>query len=330
MFDRKRREFITLLGVAAAWPLSARAQQANVPVIGFLGPGSAQSDSNRVTGFRQGLSEAGLVEGRNFTIEFRWADSHHDRLPMFATELVQRQVAVIATSSTPAALAAKAATATIPIVFETAADPIKLGLVAAFNRPGGNITGVINGAEEIARKRLELLHDLLPKASSLALLVNSTAAQLADLQTSEVRSAAQTLGVHLHVLNASTEQDFDRVFAKLTELRASGLVIGGDAFFTRHVKQLAALTVQHAVPAIYLYREFAAAGGLMSYGVNISDTHRLIGIYAGRILKGDKPADLPVQQATTKVEMYINLKTARALGIDIPLPLSGRADEIFE
>jgi len=326
----RRREFITSIGSVVAWPLVARGQQANVPVIGFLGPGSAQSDSNRVTGFRQGLSEAGLVEGRNFTIEFRWADSHHDRLPMFATELVQRQVAVIATSSTPAALAAKAATATIPIVFETAADPIKLGLVAAFNRPGGNITGVINGAEEIARKRLELLHDLLPKASSLALLVNSTAAQLADLQTSEVRSAAQTLGVHLHVLNASTEQDFDRVFAKLTELRASGLVIGGDAFFTRHVKQLAALTVQHAVPAIYLYREFAAAGGLMSYGVNISDTHRLIGIYAGRILKGDKPADLPVQQATTKVEMYINLKTARALGIDIPLPLSGRADEIFE
>jgi len=326
----RRREFITSIGSVVAWPLVARGQQANVPVIGFLGPGSAQSDSNRVTGFRQGLSEAGLVEGRNFTIEFRWADSHHDRLPMFATELVQRQVAVIATSSTPAALAAKAATATIPIVFETAADPIKLGLVAAFNRPGGNITGVINGAEEIARKRLELLHELLPKASSLALLVNSTAAQLADLQTSEVRSAAQTLGVHLHVLNASTEQDFDRVFAKLTELRASGLVIGGDAFFTRHVKQLAALTVHHAVPAIYLYREFAAAGGLMSYGVNISDTHRLIGIYAGRILKGDKPADLPVQQATTKVEMYINLKTARALGIDIPLPLSGRADEIFE
>ena len=326
----RRREFITSIGSVVAWPLVARGQQANVPVIGFLGPGSAQSDSNRVTGFRQGLSEAGLVEGRNFTIEFRWADSHHDRLPMFATELVQRQVAVIATSSTPAALAAKAATATIPIVFETAADPIKLGLVAAFNRPGGNITGVINGAEEIARKRLELLHDLLPKASSLALLVNSTAAQLADLQTSEVRSAAQTLGVRLHVLDASTEQDFDRVFAKLAELRASGLVIGGDAFFTRHVKQLAALTVQHAVPAIYLYREFAAAGGLMSYGVNISDTHRLIGIYAGRILKGDKPADLPVQQATTKVEMYINLKTARALGIDIPLPLSGRADEIFE
>ena len=277
----RRREFITSIGSVVAWPLVARGQQANVPVIGFLGPGSAQSDSNRVTGFRQGLSEAGLVEGRNFTIEFRWADSHHDRLPMFATELVQRQVAVIATSSTPAALAAKAATATIPIVFETAADPIKLGLVAAFNRPGGNITGVINGAEEIARKRLELLHELLPKASSLALLVNSTAAQLADLQTSEVRSAAQTLGVHLHVLNASTEQDFDRVFAKLTELRASGLVIGGDAFFTRHVKQLATLTVHHAVPAIYLYREFAAAGGLMSYGANITDTHRLIGNLCG-------------------------------------------------
>jgi putative tryptophan/tyrosine transport system substrate-binding protein len=307
----KRRDFITLLGGAAAWPLAARAQQPAMPVIGFLGPGSAQSDSYRVTAFRQGLSEAGLVEGRNFTIEYRWADSHYDRLPAFATELVQRQVAVIAASSTPATLAAKAATTTIPIVFETAANPVKLGLVASFNRPGGNITGVINGVEEIARKRLELLHELLPKAGSLALLVNPTAAELAELQTREVRSAAQTLGVHLHILNASTEQDFDRVFARLTELRAGGLVIGGDAFFTRHVKQLAALTVQHAVPAIYLYREFAAAGGLMSYGTNITDTHRLVGIYAGRILKGDKPADLPVQQATTKVEMYINLKTAR-------------------
>jgi putative ABC transport system substrate-binding protein len=326
----KRREFITLLGGAASWPLPARAQQATVPVIGFLSPGSAQSDSYRVTAFRQGLSEAGLVEGRNFTIEYRWADSRYDRLPAFATELVQRQVAVIAASSTPATLAAKAATATIPIVFETAANPVKLGLVASFNRPGGNITGVINGVEEIARKRLELLHELLPKAGSLALLVNPTAAELAELQTREVRSAAQILGVHLHVLNASTEQDFDRVFARLTELRAGGLVIGGDAFFTRHVKQLAALTVQHAVPAIYLYREFAAAGGLMSYGTNNTDTHRLVGIYAGRILKGDKPADLPVQQATTKVEMYINLKTARALGITITLPLSGRADEIFE
>ena len=314
----RRREFIfTLGGAAAAWPLAARAQQPTVPVIGFLGPGSAQSDASRVTGFRQGLSEAGLVEGRNFTIEYRWADSHYDRLPALATELVHRQVAVIATSSTPAVLAAKAATTTIPIVFEMATNPVKLGLVASFNRPGGNITGVTQGSAEIVPKRLELLHELLPKAGSLALLVNPTAPELAEPQTREVRSAAQTLGIHLHVLNASTEQDFDRVFARLTELRAGGLVIGGDAFFTRNVKQLAALTVQHAVPAIYQYREFAAAGGLMGYGSNITDTHRLVGIYAGRILKGDKPADLPVQQATTKVEMYINLKTARALGITI-------------
>jgi putative tryptophan/tyrosine transport system substrate-binding protein len=327
----KRREFLTLLGGAAvAWPPAARAQQATVPVIGFLGPGSAQSDASRVTGFRQGLGEAGLIEGRNFTIEYRWADSHYDRLPALATELAHRQVAVMATSSTPAVLAAKAATTTIPIVFETASDPVKLGLVASLNRPGGNITGVTQVSAEMTPKRLELLHELLPQAGSLALLINPTAPELAEGQIREVRSAAQSLGIHLHVLNASTEQDFDKVFARLTELRAGGLVIGGDAFFTRHLKQLAALTVQYAVPAIYQYREFAAAGGLMSYGSNIADTHRLVGIYAARILRGANAADLPVQQATTKVEMYINFQTARALGITISLPLSGRADEIFE
>ncbi len=326
----RRREFISLLGGAAAsWPLAARAQQVSVPLIGFLGPGSAQSDAYRVTAFRQGLSEAGLVDGQNFRIEYRWADSHYNRLPALATELVQRQVAVIATSGTPAALAAKAATKTIPIVFETAADPVKIGLVASLNRPGGNVTGVTQASEEVAPKRLELLHELLPKAGVLALLVNPTAPALAEPQKREVLSAAQALGIDLHVLNASTEQDFDRIFAKLTELRAGGLVIGGDAFFTSHAKQLAALTVQHAVPAIYQWREFAAAGGLMSYGSNVTETHRLVGIYTGRILKGGKPADLPVQQAA-KVEMFINLKTARALGITIPLPLSGRADEIFE
>jgi putative tryptophan/tyrosine transport system substrate-binding protein len=325
----KRREFITLLGGAVAWPLAARAQQASVPVIGFLGPRSAQSDAYRVTAFRQGLSEAGLVDGQNFTIEYRWADSYYDRLPALATELVHRQVAVIAASGTPAALAAKAATKTIPIIFETAADPVKIGLVASLARPGGNITGVTQASEEIAPKRLELLHELLPKAGALALLVNPTAPVLAEPQKREVLSAANVLGIELHVLNASTEQDFDRVFAKLTELKAGGLVIGGDAFFTSHAKQLAALTVQHAVPAIYQWREFAAAGGLMSYGSNVTETHRLVGLYTGRILKGGKPADLPVQQAA-KVEMFINLKTARALGITIPLPLSGRADEIFE
>ena len=234
-----------------------------------------------------------------------------------AAELVHRQVAVIATSGTPAALAAKAA-----------ADPVKIGLVASLNRPGGNVTGP-QASDEIAPKRLELLHELLPKAGVLALLVNPTAPALAEPQKREVLSAAQALGIELHVLNASTEQDFESVFARLSELRAGGLVIGGDAFFTSHVKQLAALTVQHAVPAIYQWRAFAEAGGLMSYGSNITETHRLVGIYAGRILKGGKPSDLPVQQAA-KVEMFINLKTARALGITVPLPLSGRADEIFE
>jgi putative tryptophan/tyrosine transport system substrate-binding protein len=324
----KRREFITLLGGAATWPLAARAQQA-VPVIGFLGPGSAQSDAYRVTAFRQGLDEAGLVDGQNFTIEYRWADSRYDRLPALATELVNRQVAVIATSGTPAALAAKAATKTVPIVFETAADPVKVGLVASLSRPGGNITGVTQASEEIAPKRLQLLHELLPTAGVLALLVNPTAPELAEPQKREVLSAARAIGIDLQVLNASTEQDFDRLFAKLSELQVGGLVIGGDAFFTSHAKQLAALTVQHGVPAIFQWREFAAAGGLMSYGSNITETHRLIGIYAARILKGSKPADLPVQQAS-KVEMFINLKTARALGITIPLPLSGRADDIFE
>ena len=325
-----RRKFMaTLGGAATAWPRAARAQQGNVPVIGFLGPGSAQSDAYRVTAFRRGLSEAGLVEGQNFTIEYRWAEGHYDRLPALATELVDRRVAVIATSSLPASLAAKAATTTIPIVFETAANPVKVGLVASLNRPGGNITGVTQASAEVAPKRLEILHELLPRAAVLALLVNPAAPQLAEPQTREVLSAAQTFGIDLHVLNASTEQDFNGIFTKLTELRAGGLLIGGDAFFTSHAKQLAALTVQHAIPAIYQWREFAAAGGLMSYGSDIRDAHRLVGIYAGRILKGDKPADLPVQQAT-KVEMYINLKTARALGITIPLPLSGRTDEIFE
>ena len=217
-----------------------------------------------------------MVEGRNFTIEYRWADSHYDRLPALATELVHRQVAVIATSSTPAVLAAKAATTTIPIVFETSADPIKLGLAASLNRPGGNITGVTQGSEEIAPKRLELLHEVVPKAGVLALLVNPTAPELAEPQTRGVLSAAQSFGIDLHVLNASTEKDFDRVFARLTELRAGGLVIAGDSLFSSHLKQLAALTVQHAVPAIYQRLEFAAAGGLMSYGTYIMDMHRLV------------------------------------------------------
>jgi putative ABC transport system substrate-binding protein len=325
----RRREFIRLLGGAAAtWPLAALAQQSPMPVIGFLGPGSAKSDAYRVAAFRQGLTEAGLVEGRNFTIEYSWAEGHYDRLPALASDLVHRQVAIIMASSFPAVLAAKAATTTIPIVFETAVNPVKFGLVESLNRPGGNITGATQTSEEMAPKRLELLHELLPAARVLALLVNP-ASPIAEPQTRLAQSAARTLGLDLHVLNASTEGDFETVFAKVIELKAGGLVISGDAFFSSHSKQLAALSVQHAVPAIYQWREFAAAGGLVSYGANITDTHRLAGIYAGRILKGDKPGDLPVQQAT-KVEMYINLKTAKALGITIPLPLSGLADEVIE
>jgi putative ABC transport system substrate-binding protein len=327
----KRREFITLLlgGGATAWPFAARAQQAAMPVIGYLGPGSAESDAFRVTAIRQGLNESGYVEGQNVTIDYLWAEDHHDRLPAMATDLVNHRVNLIVATSTPAVLAAKAATTTIPIVFEAAADPVKLGLVASLSRPGGNITGVTQLGEEVLPKRLELLHELLPTVRIMALLINPTDPALAEPQARVSMSAAKNLGIELHVLNASTERDFDAVFAKLMELRAGGIVIGGDALFTGHNDQLAALTVSHAVPAIYQRREFAAAGGLMSYGSSLADTHRLVGALAGRILKGDKPADLPVQQMT-KIELYINLKTAKALGLTIPLTLLGRADEVIE
>jgi putative ABC transport system substrate-binding protein len=326
----RRREFIRLFSsTAVAWPLTARAQQSAMPVIGFLGPNSPESDAYRVTAFKQGLKEAGFVDGQNVVIEYRWAQSHYEQLQKLAAELVQTRVAVIATSGTPAALAAKASTTTIPIVFETAADPVQIGLVASLSRPGGNVTGITQTSEESTPKRLELLHELLPAARIMALLVNPTAPVLAEPQARQVHSAAETLGLELHVLNASTESELEAAFAKVIELHASGLVIGGDAFFTSHSKQLAALAARYRVPAVYQWREFAAAGGLMSYGSNVTETHRLVGLYAGRILKGDKPADLPVQQATN-IELYINLKTAKALGISVPLPLSGRADELFE
>jgi putative tryptophan/tyrosine transport system substrate-binding protein len=326
----RRRNFIAgLASTTAAWPLAARAQQPTTPVIGFLGPGSEESDAYRVTAFRQGLNASGYVEGQNLTIEYRWAEGHYDRLPALVTDLVHRQVAMIAATSTPAALAAKAATTTVPIVFEVASDPVKLGLVASLSRPGGNVTGVTQMAEEVGPKRLELLHQLLPTARVITMLVNPTDPALAEPQVRSALTVAHALGLELHVLNASTEQDFDAVFSKLIELQAGGLVIGGNAFFTSHSKQLAALTIRHAVPAVYQWREFAAAGGLISYGSNIIDTHRLAGALAGRILKGDKPADLPVQQAT-KFELFINLKTAKALGITFPLSLLGRADEVFE
>ena len=325
----KRREFITLLGgVAAAWPLTAQAQQP-LPVIGFLNSSSPDGYAPMASAFRQGLKETGYVDGHNVAIEYRWAEGRNDRLPSFVADLVQRKVNVIAATTTAAALAAKAATTTIPIVFETTADPVQLGLVASLNRPGGNVTGVTQTNMEIAPKRLELLHELVPTASVMALLVNPTDPALAESATKELQEAASILGLKLHVMQASTDRDFDAVFAKLIQLRAGGLVIGSDPFFTSRSQQLAKLTVDHAVPAVYQFREFAVAGGLLSYGAAIADAYRLAGNYTGRVLRGDKPADLPVQQAT-KVEMIINLKTAKALGLNVPNPLIGRADEVIE
>ena len=325
----KRREFITLLGgVAAAWPLTAQAQQP-LPVIGFLNSSSPDGYAPMASAFRQGLKETGYVDGHNVAIEYRWAEGRNDRLPSFVADLVQRKVNVIAATTTTAALATKAATTTIPIVFETTADPVQLGLVASLNLPGGNVTGVTQTNMEIAPKRLELLHELVPTASVMALLVNPTDPALAESATKELQEAASILGLKLHVMQASTDRDFDAVFAKLIQLRAGGLVIGSDPFFTSRSQQLAKLTVDHAVPAVYQFREFAVAGGLLSYGAAITDAYRLAGNYTGRVLRGDKPADLPVQQAT-KVEMIINLKTAKALGLNVPNPLIGRADEVIE
>ena len=326
----QRREFITLLGgTAATWPLAARAQQRAMPVIGFVNVASAKGDAPPLSAFLKGLSEAGYVDGRNVAIEYLWAEGRTDRLPAMVADLVHRQVTVIAATSTPAALAAKAATTTIPIVFTTALDPVQLGLVASLNRPGGNVTGVTQTNMEMAPKRLQLLHELVPTARVIALLVNPANPTVAESNTKELQAAARTLGLELHVLNASTERDFDGVFAKMIELRTGGLVIGGDPFFTGRTEQLAALALHHAVPTIFQSRDFAVAGGLLSYGTDFRETYRLAGIYTGRVLKGDKPADLPVQQAT-KVELYINLKTAKALGINIPNTLIGRADEVIE
>jgi putative ABC transport system substrate-binding protein len=324
-----RREFIKLLGGAAAWPLAARAQQAAVPVIGLLtsrGPGDTPQ---LVAAVREGLKETGFVEGQNVAIEYRFAENKNEQLPALAADLVRRQVTVIVATTTPAALAAKSVTTTIPIVFEAAFDPVQLGLVASLNRPGGNITGVTQLNQAIAPKRLEFLHELVPKARVLARLFNPANPASADAQSSEVRAAAHNLGLERHVLNASTEGDFAGVFANLTQLRAGGLVIDSDSFFTAQQERLAALTVRHAVPAVYETREFVAAGGLLSYGGSLTDAYRLAGVYAARILKGEKPAELPVQQAT-KVEMFLNLKTAKVLGITVPLPLLGRADEVIE
>jgi putative ABC transport system substrate-binding protein len=330
MLDMKRRDFITLLGGAAvAWPITARAQQPAMPVIGFLNGASQEGYAPSVAAFRQGLNEAGYVEGQNVTIEYRWAEGQYDRLPSLAAELIQQKVSVIAATSTPAALAAKAATSTVPIVFTTGGDPIKLGLVASMRRPGGNVTGATQLTVEVGPKRLELARELFPGATTFALLVNP-ANPVAATVSKDLQAVADTLAVRLHVLHASTEADFEAVFATAAQLRAAALVIStADPLFNSHAAQLGAIALRHSVPAIYQLREFATAGGLMSYGGYTTDTYRLGGVYTGRILKGEKPADLPVVQST-KVELIVNLKTARALGIIVPLPLSGRADEVIE
>jgi putative ABC transport system substrate-binding protein len=326
----RRRDFITLLGsAAAAWPLAARAQQAAMPVIGILAIAAPEANAIRLRAIREGLRTAGYVEGQNVKVEYRWAEVHTGRLPALAAELVSRQAAVMVASTTPSALAAKAATGEIPIVFGIATDPVELGLVASLNRPGGNVTGVTSLNIEVAPKRLELMHELLPSVTSMALLVNPAVPALAELISRSSQAAAQALGLQLHAVHASSDRDFDAVFERLIQLRAGALVIGPDNLFTIHKEQLAKLTVRNAIPAIYQYREFAAAGGLMSYGTSETEYYRLVGTYAGRVLKGDKPADLPVQQST-KVELFLNLKTAKALGITVPLPLSGRADEVIE
>src|SRR5262245_32941204 len=316
----KRRDFITLVGgAAAAWPLAARAQQPAMPVIGFLNGGTAEGYAPMVAAFRQGLDEAGYVEGRNVAIEYRWARGQYDRLPSLAADLVQQKVTVIAATTTPAALAAKAATSTVPIVFTTGGDPVELGLVPSLNRPGGNLTGVTNLNVEVVPKRLELVRELFPGATTVALLVNP-ANPVAATVSKDLQAVADTLGVRLHVLHASTEADFEAAFATAVQLRAAALVItAADPVFGSYAAQHGALALRHRVPAIYQYREFAAAGGLMSYGGYTTDTYRLGGVYTGRILKGEKPADLPVVQST-KVELIINLKTAKALGITVPLP----------
>jgi putative ABC transport system substrate-binding protein len=324
----KRRDFIALLGGAAAWPLAARAQQAAMPVIGYLSAGVPELSNAGLRALRQGLGESGYVEDRNLTIEYRWARDQTDRLPALAADLVRRRVAAIFVVGIAAALAAKAATTTIPIVFQTAADPVAMGLVASMNRPGGNLTGVTNLNVELAPKRLELLHEAVPGADVFAVLVNLTNPN-AEIISKDFQAAALTLGLGLHVLSASNERDFDAVSESLVQLRPGGLVIGTDAVFNGRAEQLAALALRRAVPAISQYRAFAAAGGLMSYGGNAVDAPRLAGVYLGRILKGEKPADVPVQQAT-RIELVINLETAKALGLTFPLTLLGRADEVIE
>ena len=325
----RRREFIALIGSAAiALPVVARAQQPAMPVIGFLSPGSLEADTSRMNAVRQGLAEIGYVEGQNAAIEYRGAQYQHDRLSALAADLVNRRVAAIIVVSASGALAAKAATNTIPIVFSIGADPVQLSLVTSLNRPSGNITGIYVLNVAVTGKRLELLRESVPTARVIGYLANPKSAATAP-ETKELHEAARALGVELRVLNAANESEIDTAFATLAKERSVPLVVSSDNLFTDRPVRLAVLAARHAIPAICPYREFAAAGGLMSYGTDLADAYRVVGAYAGRILKGAQPTDLPVHQAV-KVELVINLQAAKALGIAIPLPLLGRADQVIE
>jgi len=325
----KRRDFITLLGGAvAAWPLAAHAQQPAIPVIGYLNNGSPESDAPRLTGLRRGLNETGYVEGRNFLIEYRWAGNQPDRLPALAADLVQFRVAVIVAAGLLPALAAKAATTSIPIVFSAAADPVQLGLVTSLNRPGGNLTGVNSFAGELGAKGLALLRDLVPSTETIGFLENPNN-PIFDITTRDVLAAAPVVGLKVQILKASTDREIDNAFVSLVQVRTGALLVGTDPFFNSRIEQLVALAARHAIPAMYPLREFAAAGGLMSYGTSNRDIYQQVGIYTGRILKGAKPADLPVMQ-TIKFDLVINLKTAKALNLQIPDKLFALADEVIE
>jgi len=325
----RRRDFVTLLGgSAAAWPFAARAQQPALPVIGFLNQGSEELTAHLVTGFRKGLSETGFVENHNVAIEYRWAEGHYERLPQLAADLVNRKVAVIAAAFLPATLAAKAVTSTVPIVFISGVDPVAAGLVASLNRPGTNLTGLSNFNTRLVAKRLELLHQVVPRADTIAVLVNSKSPATPTIEA-EARTAAQTLGLKMEVVGADTEDEIDAAFVAAVQRGAGALLVGGDAYFNSRRAQLIALTARHRLPANYDRREIAMAGGLMSYGINNLDMYRQAAIYTGQILKGAKAADLPIQQPT-KVELVVNLKTARSLGLEMPTSILLSADEVIE